>query len=493
MPNEPYERRLSAWRTHESLAKPQSDQATMRRYCEALSDEELLVAAGNPDHCEVARVMAREAATARGLASGPPELIAPGFLPGVDVTRGVPTGAHGAERWLRRLAGIAFWLALTGTYLASEALSRLESSALEAAHQAGVLTDTEYEQRNATPEASSDGKTYGARYLARPDIVPFARGYQAQQRIAGIWVGGMMTASALWVLGGMFRSRPARILLLRRFNNVDVDEPLRRFAKRHLSPLGHVYTLADKHFRRPFFTWRNTVLTWSPTVWVPFLVLLPWDLVRGRLDWSSAGGRIKVRSARDFRRFAQRVADRVSSNTQMMASARRTIIVRTSDAWWQHVVRLLMLSADAIVVDLSDVAKGTEWELDTLVESRLLDRTLFVVRKDTEGAMDIARERLNLWWRHGALNRVVWNGLKSATAEARRAFERMGVQEGGIAYVVFDAWGRPLDEAQLNDALRTSVAGWCSRKMRNAPLIPGSSLKARDAASATMRTTWKVP
>ena len=420
-----------------------------------LSNEELAAAALNPDHSEYARGLAAEARRARGETSAPLPLVAPGFLRAGAVDAVVPKGYPGAERWLGLFGALAFWLSVVAFFVVSEPLGRLQEEALAAAHHAGALSDADFEIRNV--EMSANAATHGETYLDRPSLAPFVDAYEAQERLGRTILLGALGAGALWVLARMFRSRPARILLLRKFNNAEVDYRLRRFAKRYLSPLGHVYTLADKHFRRPIFDIWPFLLYLSPTVWVPILVLMPWDLIRGKLNGSSAGGRISIWSARQFRQFAERIADRVACNTQVMASRRGTIAVRTSDAWWQPVVKLLMLSADVIVVDLSDVASGTEWELDRLSELGLLDRTVFVVRKDAVGSWDVLRERFDLWRRHGGLNPVVWKGLKSATTEARRAFERLGVSEGDVAPVLFDARGRALDRQQLFGALRTAI------------------------------------
>jgi hypothetical protein len=420
-----------------------------------LSNEELAAAAMNPDHSEDARGLAAEALRARGETAAPPPLVAPGFLPSDAVDAVVPKGYPGAERWLGLLGAAAFWLSVVAFFVVSEPLGRLQEEALTAAHHAGVLSDADFDVRNV--ERSPNTATHGQTYLERPSLAPFVDAYEAQERLGKTMLLSAFGAGALWVLARMFRSRPARILLLRKFNNVEVDYRLRRFTRRYLSPLGHVYTLADKHFRRPFFDIWPFLIYLSPTVWVPILVLMPWDLIRGKLNGSSAGGRISIWSARQFRQFAERIADRLASNAQVMASRRGTIPVRTSDAWWQPVVKLLMLSADVIIVDLSEVASGTEWELERLSELGLLARTVFVLRKDAVGSWDVLRERFALWRRHGGYNPVVWKGLKSTTTEARRAFERLGVSEGDIAPVLFDARGRALDRDQLFGALRTAM------------------------------------
>jgi hypothetical protein len=261
----------------------------------------------------------------------------------------------------------------------------------------------------------------------------------------------------------MFRRRPARILLLRKFNNADIDRRLSRFVKKNLSPLGHVFTLSDKYFKRPIFSIGFFLAYWSPLYWAPMLILVPWDFVRGRLDRSSIGGQIRVWSARDFSKLATRVTDRVSCNTQVMATARRAVLVRTSDAWWKQVIRLLMVSADAIVVDLSDVTAGTEWELDRVVEFGFLPKTVFIVRRDADGAIAQTAELLGRIARHGALNPTVWKEPKKATDESRHAAERMGINEQSFAPLAFRDNGKPVDvkelRRRLRDALEAGVTG----------------------------------
>lgn len=450
-----YHRRLAHWKTHAVLASPRADRAAIDRALARLSNEELATAGANPDHSEAARIAAADALHARGGSGAPPALIAPGFLSERFVDGVIPNGNHGGERWLGWFGALAFWVSVIAFFVVTEPLNRLQEDALVAAHQAGALSDADFAVRNV--EVAVNSTTRGQAYMDRASLTPFVAAYKTQEQLGRVMLLSALGAGALWVFGRMLRSRPARVLLLRKFNNTEVDYRLRRFAKRYLSPLGHVYTLADKHFRRPIFDIWPLLLYISPTVWAPILALVPWDLVRGRLNGSSAGGRIRIWSARQFRQFAQRIAERVASNTQVMASRRGAIAVRTSDAWWQPVVKLLMLSADVIVVDLSDVASGTEWELDRLSELNLLDRTVFVVRKDAVQSWDILRERFDLWRRHGGLNPVVWKGLKSASAEARRAFERLGVREGDITPILFDARGRALDRGQLDQTLRAAI------------------------------------
>jgi hypothetical protein len=464
--------RLDLWRTQRVLTRAPLDMARASRVVGALSDDALRVAADNPDHSPAGRAAALDALKARGVADlQPPPLAAPSFVQEADAERIVPHGSPGPERWLRVIGAIVFAGAIVGWMAFAGRLDQLRDAAIDRAYHVGVLTAQEYAQRDVLqPNAS---QVWAERYIEEPRLDRFASDYHA---LTGALALSLMGGIALWVMGGMFKSRPARILLLRKFNNAEVDHRLRRFVKRNLSPLGHVFTLSDRHFRRPWLSLQALFANGSPTFWTPIVILAPWDLVRGRFNGSSAGGRMRVWSAKDFRRFAQRVTERVACNTQVMATGRRTVMVRTSDAWWRHVVRLLMLSADAIVVDLSDVTEGTEWELDRLVELGLLDRTVFVVRQDAEGALAVAAERFELWRRHGVLDLVVWKGLKRGAEEARRAVDRMGVEPGEIVPLRFRNNGTAVERVDLRERLKAALrAGLRAKSEDKVALQPRQS------------------
>lgn len=57
---------------------------------------------------------------------------------------------------------------------------------------------------------------------------------------------------------------------------------------------------------------------------------------------------------------------------------RSSRVVNSSDSWWQACIILLMHACDAIVVDVSDVSTGTEWELAAAGIEGVRGRMLFV-------------------------------------------------------------------------------------------------------------------
>lgn len=457
-----YSESLALWRTYPALRDARYGSPSTASLLATLSDAALAVASANPDHSEAGRKAAHAALLARGVPQPPPRLVAPGFLSPADADRAVPGGLRGREYWLKWIGGaLCLPLAVYFFAVAAPASDVERERALTAAYRAGVLSDAEYARRDQErPDQSYE--TYGARDIMRGDIAPYACGYRrAMNYGASVLILAFLSA-CVWCGAMLFRSEPARILLLRKFNNRDVDDHLRRFVARNLVPLGHVFVLADKYYRRPRLTLTQLILGYpiiirtlrngyySPSFWASKLVLVPWDAVRGRLNRSSAGGRIRISNAGHYRRFGARVPDRLACNAQMMATPRRSVMVQTSDDWWQHTIILLMRSADMIVVDLSDVTQGTEWELDRLVELDLLDRSVFIVREDAAGGLAITREYLNALLRTGR-----W-GPKIRAEEARRAIRRMGLGSD-VAAIRYDNRGRALAPEPMHQWMRAAL------------------------------------
>jgi len=61
--------------------------------------------------------------------------------------------------------------------------------------------------------------------------------------------------------------------------------------------------------------------------------------------------------------------------------------VRSTDLWWQLCVLTLMHSCDIIVVDLTWVKAGTDWELLQLRSRGLMAKCLFVVADNERGSV----------------------------------------------------------------------------------------------------------
>jgi len=310
-----------------------------------LSDRALRAALHNPDHSEAARAAAETELRARNLQPDRWRLRVPGFIRAGDLEKGDAL-FFGRGRALRLWSGRLIFIALL-VILGLAALAETQPQLLS----------------------------------------------PARAEAAGVAIGAMVLPLILvWLAASILRRKPARVLLLRKFNRRDLAAPLERMIARELRPYGHTASLSDKFIRRDYFGWVQMALLSlsNPLAAAWFVIGLPVRFVWRLFDRSAMGPAV-VTSARDYRNLARRLRDRMGLNLQVAMVRKEAFLVRTSDAWWKMVVRLLMDSCDAIVVDLSQVTAGTAWELDVIVEEGAAGRCVFVALwgrlEDAEAAL----------------------------------------------------------------------------------------------------------
>jgi hypothetical protein len=85
-----------------------------------------------------------------------------------------------------------------------------------------------------------------------------------------------------------------------------------------------------------------------------------------------------VCNERKFRKLQASLLRKFRPSAWSFLSGGQAFNIRSTDAWWQLCVQLLMYSCDVIVVDLSKVKSGTEWEIEELLYRGLLHKCLFV-------------------------------------------------------------------------------------------------------------------
>ena len=56
--------------------------------------------------------------------------------------------------------------------------------------------------------------------------------------------------------------------------------------------------------------------------------------------------------------------------------------IRSTDSWWKLCIQMLLQSCEIIVVDVSKVKQGTDWELNQIRAKSLLSKSIFVVSED---------------------------------------------------------------------------------------------------------------
>lgn len=400
--------------------KRREPNAAAARALGAMSEAGLAFAAQNSDHSEAGQALARstlaqrvgEAEADRRIEAFIDETPSPGWIKLRDVERGDGM-FFGMRRWFMRamlllaLASVAIWLGLSWDS------GERERALFDAAAARGLVTVEELAEAYREPASTNEPTVVAKKAVlrARPGMDPLFVDYDRRSATAGSAGLWSMILFPLYTILLGWRLKPARVLLLRRFNDPAIGKSIEKMSRNWLRPYGHVFTLADKHFRRsmiaPFFSW----FSFNPFLLIWRVVNIPIAFVTRLTDRSRAGP-ILVRNARDFRNFARRMVDRYGLNLEMERTQRKAIAVRTGDAWWQHVVLMLMHAADVIVVDVTEVASGTEWELQTMLTERVGERVVFISREDeAEDARASLRahgfapraEALALYKKNGAL------------------------------------------------------------------------------------------
>lgn len=386
------DQKLRGLRTIPGLRRAQP----LAQAADGLDDRALAFAAQNPDHSPAGQAMARAALQARLGATEAQAAMdrvvndtpTQGFLNAADIANDDRV-FFGLGRWLRILAGLAAsaaTLASIGVFV-----FLMGQPTLKDAVEMGLVPEAEYQAYMDMPigEARS---AVEARLEALPGVAEVVAGENAAVQSAANWVWASWLSFPLWAFVTASRRKPARVLLLRKFNDRGIGRSLEKMSNRNLRPYGHVFTLADKHFKR------NAFLSFVSQFWVgPFTMLMrmvtvPVGMVR-RLWDRSRDGPILVWHARDFQNFVRRFEDRGGLNLEMARTQRKAIMVRTSDAWWQHVVEVTMHAVDVIVVDLTEVSAGTVWELQKIPAENVGERVVFTVREDR---IDSAKDNLRL-------------------------------------------------------------------------------------------------
>jgi hypothetical protein len=184
--------------------------------------------------------------------------------------------------------------------------------------------------------------------------------------------------------------------------------------RRNLAFHGHAITLADKYVKESFI---NYVVFWIPRsvpdIIVTVLFFIPW--FRQFKRW------LKVSSASSYGFLKKRLARRFTLNMFWQNAWTKLLKVKCSDTWWKRSVDLLMYSCHVIVVDLSWVKVGTEWELEKINGRDLERKTVFVVGED---AAEYAREVIERFWPHEESPPPLYVYRSSGRLLERAAFER---------------------------------------------------------------------
>lgn len=165
------------------------------------------------------------------------------------------------------------------------------------------------------------------------------------------------------------RQSDLRMLLLRPFGDRRMTRALKAVVLKNLGGFGHVYTLSDKNYQpNPFIRMFDMIVTGLRYVVGP--AFRPSQRIA------------TVSSERSYLVFAVKLSRRLRQSFRRVATGGQAVNLKSTDAWWQRCVELLMHSCDLIVMDLSRVKAGSAWEITQLARRGLLPRILFIVQED---------------------------------------------------------------------------------------------------------------
>jgi len=168
---------------------------------------------------------------------------------------------------------------------------------------------------------------------------------------------------------------PRRIVVFRRFHTAGESKALRRVALHHLSPFGHVFTLADTQIHRSLF------------VRIPFL-LGQLSLLNFRLR--------RVHSAASLNSLRQTLSRQWRLNLNWLLSPRKIFPIHTSDEFWQSCVGLLLEKADLIVMDVTGFSTHMAWEIAECRRRNLFPKILLIGQADPAAQANAAISSLQM-------------------------------------------------------------------------------------------------
>lgn len=242
------------------------------------------------------------------------------------------------------------------------------------------------------------------------------------QLIAVIGLALVIIAS---FLAFSFRNRAVRVLLLRPFGERRMTRALRRFVRRNLGTAGYVFTLSDRNYKPGFV---DSLVFRLISGGAETLVML---VVGSFFESSKRIGSVKTEIR--FWRLAKALMKLQNLAFLSFISRGQAFNIRSTDAWWQMCIRMLMHSCEIVVVDLSKVKEGTAWELDELQRRAFIDKCIFVA--------------------HEAEQAHVTEVLARHFRPADRPFVHFYRGDGRLAEAEPFA-------AQLDESVKTALTGW---------------------------------
>lgn len=179
---------------------------------------------------------------------------------------------------------------------------------------------------------------------------------------------------------------PRRILILRPFNDGKISRPLKRFIRRHVSGFGFCYSLSDADFRERRFLYVLVSILTSLSYALPFLtagvLYVVNDNKRMKYVKNNASYRslLKLLNRKRDLWFLLPPISLFAKPVSWWWAVRsgNVMVIGSSDEWWKTCVRTLAGNCDSVVMDVSDLRPGSQWEIENLERLTCGDNIVFV-------------------------------------------------------------------------------------------------------------------
>ena len=344
---------------------------SIRKRARSLGDEELLGAWHQADYTKKAKEVIAEELRARGLNDAQ---IADWRPPAAQLTVRFPMPAIKPDRYFRTVrirqgllrvyrvsTGVVLILATVAFAVTSNQHVNAPTSQVGPALPVGVPTTGGTALAGSTTSASQDAAN-------SPAVGQIAT---AKEILTALFSACLATAILMLPiigLGGVLGRNRVRILLLRPFARPRITLALKRVVTRNLGPLGPVFTLSDRNLKPNFLLTIIGYFSWIPLLLVGPLVRPSYMLAR---VW--AEGR--------YLDLVNHLTAKFRLGAMSFVIGNQAFSLRSTDAWWQSVMDLLMNSSEIIVMDVSHVGKGSAWEIHAIEQWGLLGKCIFVVEE----------------------------------------------------------------------------------------------------------------
>ena len=190
----------------------------------------------------------------------------------------------------------------------------------------------------------------------------------------------------------MVQDRARRILLLRPFGEQKMTSTLRRFVRKNLGPGAYTFTLSDRNYKPSFVdSLLFRILSGGFETLVQFAV--------GSI-FANSHRIAAVKNDKSFFRLARALTQKFTLSYWSFITSGQAFNIRTTDAYWQLCIQMLMHSCDVVIVDLSRVKAGTAWEINELQKRDLRVRCMFVVSEDNQA--ELGEVLAQHFFQHGA-------------------------------------------------------------------------------------------